>query len=66
MMVGQNAIEELTHGDLADLRECIEQHLVFSDQSRPLRLPWHESLDWADRYDLEILQAWAEIYAAKA
>jgi hypothetical protein len=44
-MMAQEAIEELTPADLGDLRECIEQRLVFSDQSRPVRLPWYESLD---------------------
>ena len=58
MMAGQDAIEELTQEDLGDLRECISNRWVFSDESRPERLPWHESLDWADFYDLEILQAW--------
>ena len=44
-MMAQEAIEELTPADPGDLRECIEQRLVFSDQSRPVRLPWYESLD---------------------
>jgi hypothetical protein len=66
MMAGQDAIEELTHGDLADLRECIEQRLVFSDQSRPVRLPWYESLEWCEWYDVEILQAWVTLNAAEA
>ena len=66
MMAGQNAIEELTPADLGDLRECIEQRLVFSDQPRLERLPWYESLDWADFHDKEILQAWAETYAGRA
>jgi hypothetical protein len=58
--------EELTQEDLGDLRECISKRWVFSDQPRPERLPWHESLDWADFYDLEILQAWVTLNAAEA
>jgi hypothetical protein len=65
-MMAQEAIEELTAADLSDLRECIEQRLVFSDEPRPGRLSWHESLDWADFYDLEILQAWVTLNAAEA
>jgi hypothetical protein len=34
MMAGQDTIEELTPADLGDLRECIEQRLVFSDRPR--------------------------------
>jgi hypothetical protein len=66
VMVGPDRSEELTQEDLGDLRECIEQRLVFSDQSRPVRLPWYESLDWAEWYDLEILQAWVTLNAAEA
>jgi hypothetical protein len=40
--------------------------VVFSDQPRLERLPWYESLDWADFHDKEILQAWAETYAGRA
>jgi hypothetical protein len=47
-MMAQDTIEELTREDLGDLRECIEQRLVFSDQSRPVRLPWYESLEWCE------------------
>jgi hypothetical protein len=54
-VASENTVEELTREDLGDLRECIEQRLVFGDQSRP------ESLDWADFRDKEILQAWAHI-----
>ena len=66
MMAGQDAIEELTQADLGDLRECIEQRLVFSDQSRPMRLWWYESLEWCELYDVEILQAWVTLNAAEA
>jgi len=66
MMAGQDTIEELTPADLGDLRECIEQRLVFSDQSRPVRLPWYESLDWCEWYDLNILQAWVDQNAGRA
>jgi hypothetical protein len=66
MMAGQDAIEELTQADLGDLRECIEQRLVFSDQSRPMRLWWYESLEWCEWYDVEILQAWVTLNAAEA
>jgi hypothetical protein len=66
MMASQNAIEELTQEDLGDLRECIEARLVFSDQSRHERLPWHDNLDWADFQDKAILRAWAETYAGRA
>jgi hypothetical protein len=66
VMAGQDAIEELTPADLGDLRECISNRWVFSDESRPLRLPWHENLAWADFHDLRILEAWADVYAAKA
>jgi hypothetical protein len=59
-------IEELSREDLNDLPECIHQRLVFSDQSRPQRLPWYESLEWAEWYDLEILQAWVTLNAAEA
>jgi hypothetical protein len=59
-------IEELSREDLNDLPECIHQRLVFSDQSRPQRLPWYDSLEWADFHDKEILQAWAETYAGRA
>ena len=65
-MMAQDTIEELTPADLGDLRECIEHRLVFSDQPRPERLPWHESLDWADFHDKAVLQAWAETYAGRA
>ena len=65
-MAGQDAIEELTQEDLGDLRECISNRWVFSDESRPERLPWYESLDWTDFYDPQILAAWADVYAAKA
>jgi hypothetical protein len=63
---GANAIEELTPADLGDLRECIERRLVFSDQSRPMRLWWYESLEWCEWYDVEILQAWVTLNAAEA
>jgi hypothetical protein len=53
MMASPDTIEELRPADLGDLRECIEQRLVFSDQSRHVRLPWYESLDWADFSDLD-------------
>ena len=66
IMAGQDTTEELTPADLGDLRECISNRWVFSDESRPERIPWHESLDWADFYDLEILQAWADVYAGRA
>ncbi len=66
MMAGQETIEELTPADLGDLRECIEQRLVFSDQSRPVRLWWYESLDWCEWYDVEILEAWVNLNAAEA
>jgi hypothetical protein len=66
MMAGQDTIEELTPADLGDLRECSEQRLVFSDQSRPMRLWWYESLEWREWYDVEILQAWVTLNAAEA
>jgi hypothetical protein len=59
-------IEELSREDLNDLPECIHQRLVFSDQSRPQRLPWYESLGWADFHDKEILQTWVTLNAAEA
>jgi hypothetical protein len=65
-MASQDTIEELTPADLGDLRECISNRWVFSDESRPARLPWYESLDWADFHDKEIVQAWADVHAAKA
>ena len=55
-MMAQEALEELTQEDLGDLRECIEQRMVFSDQPRPMRLWWYESLEWCEWYDVEILQ----------
>jgi hypothetical protein len=64
-MAGQDTIEELTPADLGDLRECIEQRLVFSDQSRPVRLLWYELLEGCEWYD-EILQAWVTLNAAEA
>jgi hypothetical protein len=64
-MASTEAIEELTREDLGDLRECISEGLVFSDE-RPVRLSWHESLEWCEWYDLEILQAWAETHAGRA
>jgi hypothetical protein len=63
--MAQDATEELTREDLGDLRECIAVGLVFTD-SRPVRLPWYESLEWCEWYDLGILQAWAEMHAGKA
>ena len=66
MMAGQDTIEQLTPEDLGDLRECIEQRLVFSDQSRPMRLWWYESLEWCEWYDVEILQAWVTLNSAEA
>jgi hypothetical protein len=53
--------EELTQADLGDLKECISNRWVFSDEPRPLRLPWHENLAWADFHDLQILEGWADI-----
>jgi hypothetical protein len=38
-MMAQEAIEKLTQEDLGDLRECISNRWVFSDESRPERLP---------------------------
>ena len=64
-MASEEAIEELTREDLGDLRECISEGLVFSDE-RPVRLSWHESLEWAVFYDLDILQAWVTLNAAEA
>ena len=65
-MAGQDAIEELTHGDLADLGECVWNRWVFTDEPRRERLPWHENLDWTDFYDKEVLQAWITLNAAEA
>ena len=65
-MAGQDAIEELTHGDLADLGECVCNRWVFTDEPRRERLSWHDNLSWADFHDKEVLQAWAEVYGAKA
>jgi hypothetical protein len=59
-------IKELSREDLNDLPECINKRLVFSDQSRPQRLPWYDSFEWTDFHDKEILQAWAETYAGRA
>jgi hypothetical protein len=64
--MAQDTIEELTREDLGDLWECIEQRLVFSDHPRPERLPWYESLEWCEWYDVEILQAWVTLNAAEA
>ena len=58
--------QELTHADLADLPECICAGWVHSDAPRRGRLRWCEDLSWADFHDKEIVQAWAEVYAAKA
>ena len=55
-VMAQDVIEELTREDLQELRECIETGLVFTD-SRPVRLPWCESLEWCEFYDVGILQA---------
>jgi hypothetical protein len=66
MMAGQDTIEQLTPEDLGHLRECIEQRLVFSDRSRPMRLWWYESLEWCEWYDVEILQAWVTLNSAEA
>jgi hypothetical protein len=35
VMAPQDTIEELSHGDLADLRECISNRWVSSDGSQP-------------------------------
>ena len=66
MMAGQDAIEELTHGDLADLPECICAGWVYTDEPRRERLSWHDNLNWTDFYDPQIVEAWADVYAAKA
>jgi hypothetical protein len=65
-VASETIVEELTHEDLGDLRECISNRWVFSDESRPQQLPWYESLEWAEWYDLEILQAWVTLNAAEA
>jgi len=43
VMAPQDTIEELSHGDLADLQECILNRWVFTDESRPEQLHWYES-----------------------
>ena len=64
-VMAEDVIETLTREDLQELRECIAGGLVSSD-ARPMRLAWHESLEWCEWYDLEILQAWAETHAGRA
>ena len=54
-MAGQDTIEELTHGDLADLPECVCNRWVFTDEPRRERPFWHDNLSWTDFYDLEVL-----------
>jgi hypothetical protein len=48
VVMAPDTIEELTQADLSDLRECISNRWVFSDESQPEQFPWYESLDWAD------------------
>ena len=65
-MAGQDAIEELTHGDLADLGECVCNRWVHTDDPRRERLWWFDSLEWVEWYDVEILAAWVNLNAWEA
>jgi hypothetical protein len=65
-MAGQDAIEELTHGDLADLGECVCNRWVHTDSPRRERLWWFDSLEWVEWYDVEILAAWVNLNAWEA
>jgi hypothetical protein len=58
--------DELTQADCADLPECICAGWVHTDEPRRGRLQWYEDLSWTDFYDPQILEAWADVYAAKA
>jgi hypothetical protein len=66
MMADQDAIEELSPADCADLGECVCNRWVHTDEPRRERLSWHENLDWADFHDKEVLQGWITLNAAEA
>ena len=66
MMASTDTIEELTREDCADLPECICAGWVHTDEPRRYRPYWHDNLNWTEWYDLEVLQAWVTLNAAKA